>query len=278
MKTKLKIMEYNILQGFHTKSNPAILESERLTAARKIILSEEPDILVLVEACADNISKHGINIDYSKEFNLPYHFHGHKPNGSHHGISILSRWPLIEKEDYSIKDMEFVRIEIALNNKIIRIDALHPHPDLNDKQKARFFKGVIRDSKNNTILVGDFNSLSSRDKHNRENLIKKFKSFPEFKDKEERDVEDLVDNRLTFEAMDIIEKSNFIDTYRQVHKKDKCSFTIPTNLHDIDKSAASRIDFIFVSKNINIIDANIIKNDLAEKASDHYPIYAILEI
>jgi len=278
MKSKLKVMEYNILQGFHTKSNPAMLEHERLVAARKLVLSEEPDILVLIEACADNISKHGINIDYSKEFNLPHHFHGHKPNGSHHGISILSKYPFIEKEDYSIKDMQFVRISVKLNNKLVRIDALHPHPDLNDKQKARFFKGVIRDSTENTILIGDFNSLSRTDKHDRENLIKKVKSFPQFKDKEEKIVEEVVDDHLTFEAMDIIEKSNFMDTYRQIHKKGINGFTIPTNLSDKDKSAASRIDFIFVSKNINIIDANIIKNNLAEIASDHYPIYAVLEI
>jgi len=278
MKSKLKIMEYNILQGFHTKSNPAILEHERLEASKKIILSEEPDILVLIEACADNISKHGIKIDYSKEFNLPYHFHGHKPNGSHHGISILSKYPFIEKEDYSIKDMQFVRISVKLNNKVIRIDALHPHPDLNDKQKARFFKGVIRDSTDNTILIGDFNSLSRADKHNREKLIEKVISLPEFKYKDRKFVEELVDNHLTFEAMDIIEKSNFVDTYRQIHKKSINGFTMPTDLLDKNKSAASRIDFIFVSKDIKIIDANIIKNEFTEIASDHHPIYAVLEI
>ena len=275
---KFKIIEYNILDGFHTRDNPARFEPERLKAARELIEAEKPDILVLPEACDDAITKHGIKVDYAKEFDLPYHFHGHRPNGSHHGISILSLWPFIKKENYSVKDMKFIRTVLKIDNKILTIDALHPHPDLNDTQTAQSFKVVIRDSAPNTILVGDLNSWSRTDKpFDRLKLIEKFRKFEGLKDKDIRFVGKLIDDRLTFEAMDVIENSDYVDTYHKIQKKGK-GFTVPTNLTDIDKSGASRIDYIFCSKEFKVIDAGIIKTELAEKGSDHYPIYAVLEL
>ena len=275
---KFKIIEYNILDGFHTRDQPARFESERLIAARELVKNEKPDILILPEACDDEIAKHNLKIDYAKEFDLPYHFHGHKPNGSKHGISVLSRWPFKKKENYSMHDMKFVRVDIKIENKTIRVDALHPHPSLNSCEMAQFFKNVLRDIVPYSILTGDFNSWSASDKpYDRKKIISKFRTFAELKDKDENFVINIIDDKLTFEAMNIIENSNYIDTYKKFHKKEK-EWTIPTALIDTNKDAAMRIDYIFCTKEFKILEAGIIKNELAEKASDHYPIYAVLEI
>ena len=45
-----------------------------------------------------------------------------------------------------------------------------------------------------------------------------------------------------------------------------------------DASFPHRVDYIFCSKDFKILDSNIIKNKLTEKASDHYPITATVEI
>ena len=65
---------------------------------------------------------------------------------------------------------------------------------------------------------------------------------------------------------------------KDVMKKFDDSFTIPTNLIDKKKESPIRIDYFFTSKDVKVNNAKVIKNELTEKASDHYPIYAILEL
>ena len=72
-------------------------------------------------------------------------------------------------------------------------------------------------------------------------------------------------------------KEGLIDTYKSKHLSET-NFTMPTDLRSENKDSAVRIDYIFCSGNFKIIDAKIIKKITAEKASDHYPIYSVLEI
>ena len=54
---KIKIMEYNILNGACTETQPYKLQKERLNKIIKIIKKESPDILVLCEAYFWQFSK-----------------------------------------------------------------------------------------------------------------------------------------------------------------------------------------------------------------------------
>ena len=45
-----------------------------------------------------------------------------------------------------------------------------------------------------------------------------------------------------------------------------------------DKGSGIRIDYIFCSTDFKVLDSVIVKNKLTELASDHYPIYSVLEI
>ena len=64
---KLRVMNYNILHGFHSPDNPPFnppfeLNEERLRAAQEAVKREDPDILVLTEACFGGEGYDGIRM------------------------------------------------------------------------------------------------------------------------------------------------------------------------------------------------------------------------
>lgn len=274
MSLQLKIMQYNILDGFHTRESNK-LEEHRLKSAVKVVRSERPDILVLIETCDDEHTHHGVKVDYANEFGFQYHFSGHKPNGSRHGITILSEWPFTGV-NYSMVDQKLLRACFNLKRKF-RLDALHPNPKLDEEQRTQFFKNSLRDMKAPYFAIGDLNSWSAKDgPFDRDKIIARFREFPQFEGNPEL-AGKTVDSLLKCEAIKEIERHGLIDTYRAVHPNGK-AYTIPTDLLAGNKDAAGRLDYIFCSPKIRILEARIIRNRLTELASDHYPITATVEI
>ncbi len=276
---ELKVVSYNILDGFHTREAPFHIEHERLNAARELMRQAKPGILVLTETCKPKITGHCVSIQYREVFGFDYCFHGPKPNGSKHGISILSHIPFTDFPfNYSMVDQKFVRAHFPVGNKNLCIDAVHPHPKLNELQKTQFFENVIRDRHAPYVLLGDFNSWSPQDRpFDRQSLIEKFMTFSDLREHPRGHIEHIVDNLLSCEAIQVLERRGLIDSFRKIHPAER-AYTIPTDLSDPIKKAAVRLDYIFCSPDVKIVDAGIIRGPLAEKASDHYPVYAVLDI
>lgn len=262
-------MEYNILHGFHSVESPFEHEKERQDQVIKIVKEKNPDILILTEACYGKKFM-DVFVDYKKLFNFPYYYHANKDH--EHGVSVLSKYPLSDSQNFSFGKVHFVRSKINLEKKIINLDVVHPHPSLSEEEKERFIGGVLRDFKTPYILVGDLNVCSFKDNYSKKEMIEGFSKISKYAEK-------IVSNLLSFETTKKIESFKLIDTYKKIHKKeDNVNFTVPTDLLSKDKSTGMRCDFIFCSKNFQVIESEIIKNKLTESASDHYPIYSILKI
>lgn len=275
---KLKIISYNILHGFYTYYNPnkpLIFERERLDAAQKLIKKENPDILLLNEACFGVKNKTKILMNYKKIFDFPYYFYAQaKPKENEWGSAFLSKYPIINIKNLSEILKNFVRAKIDFNGTLVYIDIAHPHPNNSNLEKEKFFKRVLKDriKQKNYILAGDFNSLSPEDRYKKEKLIEGFKTFDDNPKKS-------VNNLMKGKAIQYLLSHGLIDSYRKIHKKFiESDYTIPTDFLSKNKLSKMRIDYIFCSKDIKIKDAGIIKGKEAEKASDHYPVYAKLEI
>ncbi len=276
---KFKIAEYNILDGIHTFDEPHKFQKERLQQLKQIIKSLNPDILVLAEACSAEANKHGVDVDYKKEFGFPHHFHAFAVSGKQHGNSLLSRYPIVSAENYSVYQRKFGRVEVKMGKKIVTIDIIHPHPSLTEIERTQFLTGVLRDMKTPYIIAGDFNTWSEEDMKGRD-LTKIAQTLLELSPNRKEDKTLFMENmekQATCQATNFVKSKGLIDTYRAVHKKG-FRYTVPTDSCSMDKGAASRIDYIFCSKEFKVLDAGIVKNDLAEEASDHYPIYADLEL
>lgn len=264
---KLKLLEYNIQNGFCTEKAPFKFQKNRLLKASKIIQKENPDILILCEGFYWPFAKKVSMKNIKKTFDKMYNIYAPQDYQFRWAPVILSKFPIIEYENLSKHFLNYIRAKIKIKKKELILDVFHPHPSIEDKQKKEFIKGIKKTNKKYYILSGDFNSLSDKDKYDRKELLKGFKkvsSKPEV----------VVKNFMQKGLIPYIRKIRLNDTFQ----KSKNNYTIPTDFLSKDKSTAIRIDYIFCSKNFKIHKGGVIKNNLTERASDHYPIYAHLEI
>ncbi len=267
----LKVMNYNILHGFHQIVHPFALEAHRLRAAQDAITAENPNILVLTEACYGNPNKLGHRLQYEKLFNYPFYFYG--PWGEHEwGNCILSKYP-ITAECVKLPDTDrtAIKSKITIGTKYIHLDVIHPQPEQSGTEKIASITSLLEQKKVPYIITGDFNSLSDEDDFDRERLIAGFKLFAG------SNYVKTVDSMLA--ARDIvipgIKSYGLRDAFE---KKENRVYTIPTDMCNLNKDSAMRIDHCFISPDIQSIDAYVVKNKFTEIASDHYPICMILRI
>lgn len=267
---KIKIISYNIKNGFfdRDKDNKLKLNEKRQEIAQKIIKKEDPEILIITEA--DFAERKNDPQDYKKIFRYTYGVFVDKPlKNRGFGIGILSKYPIIKSFKYAPKKSRSIEALIKIKNKIIYINAVHPNPLNTIAEKISLFKRIVKNRKRSYVLAGDFNSISPQDKYDRNKLIKGF--MKKFNDKKR--AQEVVNKLFKKETIGFLLKKGLLDTYKNKNKK--WDYTYHTKLSG---NNYMRIDYIFCSDDIKIVDSGIIKNILTEKASDHYPIYAILEI
>ena len=205
----IKIIEYNVLHGFHTedKTKPFKLETERLKAAQKVIQEEKPKILVLTEACFGEKYKENPVLDYQKLFNFPHH--AHVRYGGEWGISVLSRFPLSQVEDHSIERRPHIRAHLDIRGRDITLDVVHPHPEISELERKKFIHSILQGRPDkNYLLVGDFNALSPDDIYDREKLIRGYQRFV----KGEGLAEKIIDDLLTCQTIREVKAAGLIDT------------------------------------------------------------------
>lgn len=272
-KMKLKIMNYNILHGFHQPEAepfppPYELNEGRLKAAQEAVSVENPDILVLTEACFGGEGFNGIRVDYQKVFDFPYLFH--TPSYYQWGYAVLSKYPIVNSSVNIRSKKPYVRTLIDTEKGVVTLDIAHPHPSLTEDEKLQYFKEVVpSELPKRYILAGDFNSISDQDKYNRDEMIKGFRSFA-------KNPEQAVDGMLNRKVLPYLRSIKLVDTYKAAHPN-KFDYTIPTDYLSKDKRSGMRMDFIMCSPDFLVKNAYVVKNKNTEKASDHYPVVAVLK-
>lgn len=267
---KIKVVEYNLLDGFFDRNEKNILvpNEKRKKVAQKIIKKENPDILVLTEA--DHTKNRKSSQDYKKIFNFPHGFFASKklPHRDF-GIGILSKFPIIEKEKILLPKSRWIKTSIKIDDKIIYVDAVHPNPHNTPKEKEELFKELIGRKKNPFIVAGDFNSIHPEDEYDKNKMLGNFSR----KLKDNQKAIKVVEEIFKAKTMKFLLKQGLRDTYKE--KKEKQDYSYHTKLRG---NNLMRIDYILCSKEFKILNSGIIKNKLTEEASDHYPIFAELEI
>ena len=119
-----------------------------------------------------------------------------------------------------------------------------------------------------TIFFGDFNSLSDSDSYDKEILVREAKKFIPV------DPEERMNNLLRKKVIPYVKSIGFIDA---LESKNAQQSTIPTKSYRQGHSDI-RIDYIFHTNDLKIVDAKTIRNKLTDISSDHYPISAVFEI
>lgn len=269
---KIKVVLYNILNGFCNDNPPFQIDQKRMNNALKIIAKQKPDILILTEAYFWPFTKKADLKKLKETFKGLYNEYTYLAKSYFRWAPIiLSKYPVINFDiTLSEHQLNFMSANIQVGKKQLTLDVFHPHPDKTEQQKSEFLKSRINKNQN-YLLAGDFNAISFQDGYNIPKLIKGYESFMKTNGK------DKAENMLKFLTTKTVASKGLIDTYK-IKNPDKFSYTIPTDLRSKNKDSAIRIDYIFCSKDFKILESDIIKESLTEKASDHYPVYALLEI
>ncbi len=274
----LKVGWYNVLRGFHYKKPDGsfVFEPRRLEAARNVISAMHPDILFIGEGDFNPLCKiKGPKIkivDYQKEFNFPYVYYSKPDETSRKGEVVLSRFP-IGINNFSEKDMTHLKTWFLIEGKKVNIDAIHPRKIISEQEKAEWVGKIIDKKEEPYILLGDFNALSPKDRYKLEALTKEFTIFYKGKEMAAAKAKEV----LSCAMLKKIISNGLVDTYYSCNNV--YSSTTPTKRYNtLDSKSGMRIDYIFCSKTIRVLKSGIVKNKLADMASDHYPIYAYVEI
>ena len=263
-------MSYNIERGLHSREH--ILEEGRLQAAQRAVQRIRPDILAITEACYGGPNSHGITMDYGKIFGFTYSkFAGYSNfgprKGDEGGNFLLSRLPM-QAEAIRLAYKSSVRGIIEINNKHLMIDVVHPSHSVADEEKILTLNPLLSTRQEPYLITGDFNTVNPEDNHNWRLIAEELAiSNPER-------AEWLVKNWRQPKLVPWLIKMGLVDAF----PVDNRESTVPTQYAHPGSKAGVRMDFFFVSRDIKVNRAYVLKDKDTQIASDHYPIVAVIEI
>lgn len=262
---KLKVMQYNILHGFHGTLAPFQLERERLEAAKEVVREENPDILVLTEAAYGSPNNFGISMNYAEIFGYPYSYFA--PWGNYEwGNCLLSKFP-INGETITLSSRTALRARVGLGKKALTVDVFHPKVNITEDEKIDAIKPLLQNIPECYLLTGDFNAISDEDEYNHDRMLAGFRRF-------DKTPEVTVAEIFRRKLIPYVKSQGLKDAFSPETRH----YTIPTDMCSRIKDSAMRIDYFFVPPKMKVLETRVVINDLTERASDHYPIIAVLDV
>ena len=249
----MKFLTYNILDG----------GQGRLPLIKQIVRDQSPDYLTLNEA--NGFSDHGNKILKQFAFDTGFEYFDIALSGQYdYHVAVFSKY----KFENTIKLQPLMRACLinTIETKIglLSIASLHLTPMTEDLRHPEIDLVVgSQKGTENTILTGDMNSLSHRDGYP-EDMVEDFN--------ETQLKKFTTDGELRFSAIKKIENSGYIDVAAELRKGDQN--TVPTPMNKDKAHSKMRLDYFFVSKSLKpmLVEYSVVKNELTDKASDHYPI------
>ncbi len=250
----MKLMTYNILDG-------GIEQTDLLI---KIIRKQDPDILVLNEANTFEKNDNERLKYFSNRLNMPYYHLALCGDGDDYHVALFSKYKW--QDIVEIKNLMRACIIAEFNTNIgkLKVAGLHLTP-YKEELRLPEIRSIVNHFKDNdlNIVMGDMNSLSKNDNY-------KANFIDEFNDKQKEKF--TKDGQIKYEVIEIIKNSGFIDSAVYLNKnKDN---TVPTLSNKDAAHATLRLDYIFVTKHLQdrLSGYEVIKNNDADLASDHYPV------
>ncbi|MBI4599968.1 endonuclease/exonuclease/phosphatase family protein [Candidatus Uhrbacteria bacterium] len=253
----MKLMTYNILNG----------GQQGIDAIIEVVRREAPDYLTLNEANTFAADDNRLLKEFAGRAGFP--FFDIALSGEHdYHVAVFSTYPLRETHKLTPLMRACLIARIDTECGPISIASLHLTPfteDMRDEEIDRIIK--FQKSCPNRILMGDMNSLSRYDgydpgmvEHFNDMQLKKFTT----------------NGNLRFDAIDKIMSVGYHDTAVELGKNNE--YTAPTAINEFAAHSNMRLDYIFLSESLTpyLKDYRVIKNELTENASDHYPVVAEL--
>ncbi|MBM3230667.1 hypothetical protein FJZ22_03395 [Candidatus Pacearchaeota archaeon] len=263
---KVKLLSYNILNGFCGDTPLFVVDKRRLRAGIKILHQAKADVVGLQEAFIYPLAEQ--TTSYASFFKSLYIDRYIPQTYFRFAPLTLSHFKQTFR-DLSTDKCKCLETTLLIRKKKLIIWNIHTGHDISDESRVQLIEALFKKSKPD-IIMGDFNGTSQVDPYDREKLCTAFSRF--MKEGASDKVRDLLKGALATKLLDAGYQDSFLVSKKPWH------YTIPTNMRSKNKDSGVRIDFIFLRKRLKVVDAGIIMSKETEVASDHYPVYAIIEI
>ncbi|MEO0602478.1 MAG: endonuclease/exonuclease/phosphatase family protein [Myxococcota bacterium] len=265
----LRLVCFNLLEGLRpvgTRARPLrvperrLLDRERAAAAMSVIEALNPDLLVLNEALFCRRYQ-GREVDYAGLFGFP-----HSVSALYDGAwgnAILSRRPIRDPEEMRIYNRGGLIAKVDTGDGALTVASYHPHPARWPGNKALDFVRLLGHRTGPRVLAGDLNCVHPADRPDRTALVDAFARFTE---EPAETVDRFIDSgTMVFGALD---RLGLRDAVPPAGRR----FTIPTDLLDVDKGSAMRIDHVLASDELEVVGGEVVHGGATDQASDHYPV------
>jgi endonuclease/exonuclease/phosphatase family metal-dependent hydrolase len=246
----IRVISFNVHQGF---ANDGVVDPD----AFFIVLQEEdPDIVLLQESDTPRFTSGNLDIATYLSERLGYHLiYGQPTREQAFGGAILSRYPVLGSHVYPLPsgsdDRFFTEARLDIRGTPVWVYAVHftlPREDRLAETQVLLAQAATRTGPG--IIGGDFNSCPSMLCPDEEN---------------KGDAPDDVYLQMTAKYRD---PSQVLGR----DANDTAAFTYDATAPD------QRIDYLFVTSDIEVISADTVKTPAARRASDHLPVRADLRI
>ncbi len=265
----MKFASYNISSGGFNSYNFESPEPERLELLKKAINVIDADFVGLIDTfrwdslyANDQIAQ---IFGYKNACCINLNDERLKKKGHNNGITVLTNLAVENFETISLGTRDAIKTNIRINNNMVDIFTIYLD-DLNEDVRIEQIKVLLQQVKKGgpTIVMGDLNTLNRNEAIRITSLINKFfAKQPLLSESLKPALEELKRG----EIIKILEKNRFQDA-------DKTGIpTWPSKLFPIKiGSAFLRLDYAFHTKDIQILDVNVLRDSIFDQASDHYPI------
>lgn len=258
---KLTFMTYNIYNGAETTIDDVIA----------VINEVKPDILTLNEANGFENDTRKRLAYVSEQTAMPYTHLALCGDGSWYHTALLSKYPILDATLLYPCSRSLLVSRIQVDNHVFSIGSLHlsPRCEADRLQEVHRLINHIGENSTHTAVMGDCNSLSFYDTYPPDmvdsfdaNLTRKFTR----------------DGTIVHDVTRFMAQAGLVDTAAALQQH--ATSTAPTPLPPHPDHPTSRLDYIFVSKDLQpaLTSYNVVKTPPSDRASDHYPVVVELTL
>lgn len=260
----MKIMSFNIWFG---GERPLGKVTSRRLIIQEVIKQANPDILGLLE-CNGWTEDLAILQDYERALGMKSFLLATKKDheGNAFNIAFLIK-PELKVESVFMDTVQFwhgiiiAKVKTQSGLFTVAVTHLNPHTPEERLKETEIILELL--PKENCILMGDLNSLSSKDNKKTEDIPSKYRD------------RHITNGKVDVRILERFEQAGFIDSFRSCHPR-KTDYTAPTPVANDPafEWAQLRLDYLLVSKDLVsfLLTAGIVKTKESKLASDHFPI------
>lgn len=255
---ELKIISYNLFRGAQATMDELI----------SFLKQEDPDVICLQEINEWHINDFEMLMYVADRTGMRTYVYG--DSNTDYKLATLSKHPIITTSVYKNNIWHsLIDCSIEVKGRVLRVVNVHLNPHAESSRAIEIEHLLSQLSEDTpTIIVGDFNSISREDNYP-ENLLSKLKTAG---------IDKFSDSELLYDTTDLLKEANYIDMAADLST---ITNTVPTT-YNTDKNhlVPLRLDYAYSNRALHdsIANVSVIKSDLTNQISDHYPLSITIQL